>query len=54
MIVMVMGSFLLSYLCYFIVSCYIRLIALNLERPQRLPEVEMRLENVSETRKTAW
>ncbi|XP_046636099.1 putative gustatory receptor 28b [Daphnia pulicaria] len=54
MIVMVMGSFLLCYLCYYIVSCYIRLIILNLERPQRLPEVEMLVEKVSETRKTAW
>ncbi len=54
MIVMVMGSFLLSYLCYYIISCYIRLIILNLERPQRLPEVEMLVEKVSETRKTAW
>ncbi|EFX66300.1 hypothetical protein DAPPUDRAFT_116535 [Daphnia pulex] len=54
MIVMVMGSFLLSYLCYYIVSCYIRLIMSNLERLQRLSEVEMLVEMVSETRKTAW
>lgn len=51
---MLTGSFFLNYLCYLIVSCYIRLIALNMERPQRLL-VDMPMENISvETMKTAW
>lgn len=54
MVVTIIGSFLLGYLCYYIVSCYIRLIILNVERPQRLLGVKMLVEKVSETRKSAW
>lgn len=46
---MLTGSFFLNYLCYLIVSCYIRLIALNMERPQPLL-----VDIPVETMKTAW
>lgn len=52
MIAMITSSFLLGYLCYYIVACYIRLIAFNVERPKRLLQVELDVEKVS--RKTAW
>lgn len=40
MVMLLMSSFLLAYFCYYIVACYIRLLALDMKRPFRLTPVE--------------
>ncbi|KAI9565951.1 hypothetical protein GHT06_009749 [Daphnia sinensis] len=40
MVMMLMSSFLLVYFCYYIVACYIRLVALDMKRPFQLSPVE--------------